>query len=283
LIVDLLFLTENRTKGDFFMQNKLNHLLFLFCFIYSLQVKADREQKLAVGQGIAAPIQMTAVNFANGFTYSNAAVASLKAQPVLTLEGDSGEDSAGNNQTGIGGEFSVGTGNAGIALGYYDQNCDGCDGRVGGIAGLSFSSFALGVGYREEDQYSLGLLINSKGAHRFGLVLDWQAGDVPDSDIQSYGVGYSYQGSGFVLALDASKRTTESTADNDDLIRITPGLEIHAQKWALSVSYDGAINDDSDTFDDDVWFGVGYRGSGFQLSFYHDYVNEWSVALSFLF
>jgi hypothetical protein len=201
----------------------------------------------------------------------------------LTIEGDTGEDSLGNDQNGFGAEFAAGTGQAGIALGYYDRDCEGCDGRAGGIAGLSFSSFSLGVGYREEDHYSLGLLVNQKGKHRFGFVFDSESSDLPDSDIQSYGAGYSYQGNGFVFALDASKRSTDSSTDNDDLIRVTPGLEVHAQKWALSVSYDGAINDDADAFDENIWFGVGYRSSGFQLSFYHDYVNEWSLALSILF
>ena len=242
---------------------------------------AEREQRLAVGQGIAAPLVQTSVNFSNGFTYSNSAVAAKMKSVQLTLEGDFGDDSSGNDQSGLGGELSLGNGQAGIALGYYTNNCDGCDGRAGGIAGVQLSSIAVGVGFREEDNFSAGVLLNSKGAHRFGFTADVLQEDM--ADVFSYGAGYAYYGQGFVFTVDASKQETEVEGDNTDMIRITPGLEVHADKWGLSISYDTAINDNSTPFDNNVWFGVGYKGQNFEIMGYHDYVNEWSVAVSFLF
>src|SRR5690606_36176473 len=127
-------------------------LIYLFFLSIGPNVFAEREQRVNVGQGISAPISRTSVNFSNGFTYSNSAIAALIAKPAFTLQADTG-DHSGNDQTGFGGELSIGTGQAGIALGYYDRDCNGCDGRFGGIAGLAVSTFAFGVGYREDDQY----------------------------------------------------------------------------------------------------------------------------------
>ncbi|MBY0386283.1 hypothetical protein K2X05_14090 [bacterium] len=256
-------------------------IIFCNLFLMSSFVFAEREQRLAVGQGIAAPLAQTSVNFSNGFTYSNSAVAGKMKSAQLTLEGDFGEDGSGNDQSGLGGELSLGNGQAGIGLGYYKNNCDGCDGRVGGIAGLQFSTMAIGVGFREDDQYSAGLLLNPNGSHRFGVTVDMLRSDL--ADVLSYGAGYAFHGQGFVFALDASKQETEVAGDNTDMIRITPGLEVHADKWGLSVSYDTAVNDSATPYDDNVWFGIGYRGQNFEIMGYHDYVNEWSLAVSFLF
>ncbi len=259
-------------------------LLLISAIIFSVpDAFAEREQRVNVGQGISAPISRTSVNFSNGFTYANSAVAASIAKPAFTLQADTGDDSSGNNNTGYGGELSVGTGQAGVALGYYERDCDNCEGRFGGIAGVAVSSFALGLGFREEDQFSAGLLVNQKGRHRFGFTVDMLSSDLPDNDIMSFGGGYSYHGQGFVFALDASKRETESTSDDDGLVLVTPGLEVHADKWGLSVSYDMGVNDGTNPYDDNVWFGVGYRGQNFEISAYHDYVNEWSMALSFIF
>lgn len=256
-------------------------IISCYLFILSSFAFAESDQRLAVGQGIAAPLAQTAVNFSNGFTYSNSAVAAKMKSTILTLEGDFGEDSSGNDQSGLGGEFSLGNGNAGIGLGYYKNDCDGCEGRFGGIAGLQFSSIAVGIGFREEDQFSAGVLFNPKGHHRFGITADVLQSD--QADVLSYGAGYAYSGNGFIFALDASKQETEIEGDDTDMIRITPGLEVHADKWGLSVSYDTAVNDETTPYDDNVWFGVGYRGQNFEIMGYHDYVNEWSLAVSFLF
>lgn len=254
--------------------------LFVILILFARNAFAEREQRVAVGQGVSAPISRTAVNFANGLTYANSAVAANMSKVALTLEGDTGDnDSTGNDDTGFGGEFSVGTGSAGLALGYYTRDCDNCEGRFGAIGGVSVSQWAFGLGYREEDQYSAGLLWNRKGNHRIGLTADWTPSDTTEDDVSSFGAGYSYHGQGFVFALDGSTRSS----DNDDIILVTPGLEVHADKWGLSVSYNVALNDDTDVYDDNVWFGVGYRGQNFEIAAYHDYVNEWSLAVSFIF
>jgi hypothetical protein len=122
LIVGCLLFTENKIKGSSMHMIRWS-FLFLFCWLHGISAWADREQKLAVGQGISAPMSISTVHYANGFTYSNAAVAASLSKPLLTFQGDTGEDSAGNNQNGFGAEFAIGTGEAGVALWYYDREC----------------------------------------------------------------------------------------------------------------------------------------------------------------
>jgi len=243
-----------------------------------------RGQRLAVSQGISSPTVTSPVNFSHGMVYNNAAVASQLQDVYLSLEGDTGEDNAGNDNTGYGGEFGLGTGSAGIALGYYERDCQNCDGRFGGIAGIGGPSIAVGVGFREDDNYSAGILFNRDGKHRFGIAADMYNSDLPDTDVTSYGAGYSYVDNSFTFAVDASRRDPDGPANpGDDVIMVTPGLEVHGQNLALSVSYDIYVNDDTDIYDDDIWFGVGYYGQNWGLSVYHDYVNEWAAALTFWF
>lgn len=246
--------------------------------------KDNKGQKLAVSQGISSPTITSPVNFSHGRTFANSAVASQYQGPQLSLEADTRDDDNGNDDMGYGGEFGLGTGTAGIALGYYTRDCDGCDGRVGGIAGIGGSSIAGGIGFREEDTFSGGLLFNRDGKHRFGITADMFNSDLDNGDLMSYGAGYSYVGSSFVFAVDASKRDSDSPSpNNDDIIMVTPGLEVHSDRFALSVSYDAYLNDDNDTEDNDVWFGLGISGKSWHVAIYHDYVNEWSGALTFWF
>ncbi len=249
---------------------------------------SKRAQKLSVSQGISSPAVTSPVNFAHGFTYNNSAVAAQLRDISLSLEADTSEDDDSQNNysddTGYGAEVGVGTGAAGVALGYYTRDCEDCDGRFGGIAGVSGSAIAFGVGYREDDNYSAGFLFNPKGTHRFGVVADMFNSDLEDADVRSYGVGYSYVGNSFVFALDASKRDTDGpSTPQEDVIMLTPGLEVHSDWLALSVSYDAFVSDDNDIYDDNVWFGVGINGKDWNLAVYHDYVNEWSAALTFWF
>lgn len=255
-----------------------------FVFLFSNIAAANSTPQLAVGQSISSPHAYTSVNFANGFTYANSGVAASFSKPNLTLETDFGDNNDdGDDDLGFGGEFSLGSGTAGLAVGYYDRDCTGCDGRVGAIGGIAFGKMSIGLGFREDDLYSLGILWNASSAHHFGLTLDTFQSDATDADITSFGAGYSYRSQNFILAIDASKRSTQSNADDDDIVQITPGFEIHNNEFALSVSYDNYMNDDSDIYDNDVWFGVGYRTSNLQFSIYHDYVNDWTASLAIQF
>lgn len=238
-------------------------------------------QRLSVGQGISSPAITSPVNYSNGFTTTNAAVASRLSGPQVSIEYDKGDDSAGNDLSGVGAELGYGNGKVGAMLGYYDRDCTGCEGRWGGIVGVDTGSFSFGIGYREEKQYSLGALIGGSGSSRFGLTADFVDLDT-GNDVTGYGVGYSYLGGSWVFALDASKRDQKGAANND-VILVTPGLMIQADWLAVSVSYDLYTNDKNDIFDDQVWFGVGFGGDQAHLAIYHDYVNEWALVGTFGF
>lgn len=237
--------------------------------------------RLSVSQGISSPAITSPVNYSNGFTTDNPAVASQLSGPQVSVEYDKGDDSAGNDVSGVGAELGIGNGQVGAMLGYYDRDCTNCKGRWGGILGIDAGSFSFGVGYREEKNYSLGALIGGSGSHRIGLMADFVDVD-SGQDITSYGVGYSYLGGSWVFAVDASKRD-QKNAPNNDVILVTPGLMIQADWVAVSVSYDIYTNDKNDVYEDQVWFGVGLGGDKAHLAIYHDYVNDWALVGTFWF
>lgn len=236
---------------------------------------------LSVGQGISSPALTSPVNYSKGFTATNASVASRLNGPQVSIEYDKGDDSAGNDSSGVGGELGFGNGKVGAMLGYYDRDCTNCDGRWGGIVGVDTGSFSFGVGYREKKQYSLGALIGGNGSNRFGITADFTDQD-SGNDVTAYGIGYSYLGGSWTFAVDASKRDQKGAASND-VILVTPGLMIQADWLTVSVSYDVYTNDKDDVFDDQVWFGVGIGGDRAHLAIYHDYVNEWALVGTFSF
>lgn len=232
---------------------------------------------LAVGQGISSPALSSPVNYSNGFTTENAAVASQLASPMLSLEYDTG-DNNGSDVSGFGGELGIGNGQMGLIVGTYKRDCDNCENRTGAIAGFNFGAASIGVGYREDNQYSVGALFGVGGPHRVGLTADMTSGSGNDPDLTTYGVGYSYLGNQWIFAVDASKRDLENGGSANDILMITPGLLVQANDWlGLSVSYDLYTNDENDVFDDQLWVGLGLGRDRFNLAIYHDYVNEWSV------
>lgn len=239
------------------------------------------ETTLAVSQGISAPTLTTPINFSHGFVYNNSAIASKYEKAQLSLEYDQNEDS---DDSGAGAELAIGTGRVGLGLGYYKRSCDGCEGKMGAIAGFTAGgTLSMGVGYREDDKYSLGLLYDLGGSHRWGLAADFQDNGDSDQNITSYGLGYAYVGQSFVFALDASKMDHGSSSVNDDAILVTPGILVRADKFALSVSYDYYMEDENEVYEDEAWFGVGYNESSWSLSFYKDYVGDIAVAFALQF
>lgn len=237
--------------------------------------------RIAVSQGISSPATTSPVNYSNGFVTTNPSVASKLSGPQLSLEYDTGEDSSNNDRSGMGVELGYGNGQVGAIAGYYDRDCTNCEGRWGGMIGVGSGSFSFGVGYREENSYSLGLLMGGSGGHRFGATADLVKVD-SGNDVSSVGVGYSYLGNSWIFAVDASKRE-QKRATTNDVILVTPGLLIQANSLSVSVSYDLYTNDENDAFEDQIWFGIGFGSDRFHLSVYHDYVNDWSLVGSLSF
>ena len=257
--------------------------VFNLLFACRSLAKGTEAPFVALGQGIGVPAITSPINYSNGFTYTNAAVARSYDGIQLSLEYDTNDDENDNDSSGSGAEFGIGTGNIGLGVGYYKRDCENCEGTTGAILGFGLSSFSFGIGYHEEDNYSLGFIFNPNGQHRLGLTVDLYQGPNEDDDIQSYGVGYGYIGNDYIFSLDASKRAHELKQDSDEIIKVTPGIELQAQNAALSVSYDTYVNDDNESHEDQVWFGGGFRFSSGSFTLYHDYVHEWSFVLALNF
>lgn len=265
-------------------------IVLLISFSQTSQAKTNDSLFLAVSQGIATPAVTSPINYSHGFTYVNPAVATDYDGVQLSLEYDKTEDESNNNNNnnnnaeGYGIELGVGSGDVGLGIGHYKNDCDNCEGRTGAIAGFSTDSFALGIGYHEENDYSFGMLFGKGQGHRFGLVVDlYDDEDDDDSDVTSYGLGYGYVANNFIFSLDASKKAHKNENSEDDVIMVTPGLLVQSENVALSVSHDTYVNDEAETHDDQVWFGAGFKWDSGSLSVYHEYVREWAVVLAFNF
>lgn len=244
--------------------------------------------KVAVGQGISSPAVTVPVNFRNGFTYQNSAVAASLSGVQLSLEyaTDSEEKNGNPKQSGYGAEVGVGNGKAGLIAGYYKNDCDNCDGRIGAIGGMNFSKVGIGLGFREKDTISGGFLFNPQGQHRVGVTVDTFNKDASGNDYKgmNYGIGYSFDAKNWLFALDASKVDGDAfTSDDKKLIKVTPGFQVKAKFVTLAVSYDMYLNDDNDLKEDQVWGGIGFGNDRVQFAAYYKYVNDYSAALTFWF
>lgn len=250
-------------------------LVTMAAFGFQAEAASRAGQKVAVSQGISSPTITSPVNFSHGLTYNNSAVAAQLQGVHITGEL--------TNNSGFGGEAGLGNGSAGISLGYFKPNCGSCNGRFGGIAGLGGARVAGGIGFREGDIYSAGVLLNPNGLHRFGAALDFQSSPLVSGDLTSYGIGYSYAANAFTFALDASRRDGDGPRTSNGVMMITPGLEVHNDWLALSVSYDLYANDNNGVFDDGIWIGGGINGERWNLALYYDYFSEWSGVATFWF
>ena len=85
------------------------------------------------------------------------------------------------------------------------------------------------------------------------------------------------------FSLDASKRNHEVKQDSDEIIKVTPGIELQTQNAALSVSYYTYVTDENESHEDQVWFGGGFHFNSGSFKLYHDYVHEWSFVLALNF
>jgi hypothetical protein len=143
-------------------------------------------------------------------------------------EGDESTDDLG----GVGAELGVGNGRYGMAVGYYERDCDTCEEAVAGALGALSGGFGFGLRFAEEI-YSTGLLFNPNGEHRVGLVADFNDPNGDDNNITSFGAGYSYVSQGFTFSLDASKSDYENETENDDVVLLSPGLMVRMDIIAL--------------------------------------------------
>lgn len=243
---------------------------------------------IAVSQGISSPNATTPVNWASGFGYENAAAASLLSGVTVSLQYETGKDSANNTNTGSGAELGFGAQNFGIVGGYYKpeypantQN----DGTWGAKLGFNVGGIAVGLGYHDKKTYSAGLLFNATGAHRVGVIYDLHDKDGAIDQWSTFGLGYTYDAKQWMFAVDASKREGDSVVDKD-IIKVTPGFLLNATEHiAASVSYDIYLEDKNDLYKDTdkAWGGIAVHGDMAQIAAYYNYNNDWKAAATFWF
>jgi hypothetical protein len=252
----------------------ISTFLILTVPIYSFARGNSETQSMAISQGISSPDIASSANWKSGFTHQNSAVAGMYNSAQIVGQYDTNEDDDSN---GYGAELSLGNGTVGIGVGVYTRDCDNCDESTAVLLGYDAGSWGVGVGLREDDQYSVGLLFELSGSHHLGITFDTLDSDVSTEDVDSYGLGYSYKGSGFVFSLDASKRADEVTATNDDVIQVSPGVMVEAGSFALGVTYDAYTDDDGDVYEDEAWVALGYTANSWTLNLYKDFIGDWAL------
>ncbi|MCB0407450.1 MAG: hypothetical protein KDD34_04540 [Bdellovibrionales bacterium] len=259
----------------------------VFIFLSGPLYASSIENLLAVSQGISSPSITSNINYSNGYTKENPSGVAYQDAYRLSLQFDTGDNDDNSNTPdvdGTGVEAGVGNGSYGLAVGYYDRDCNGCDSTVAGALGAFFGNFGLGIRF-EEEIYSMGFLINPKGTHRIGLAADLNDPSGNDNNITSYGLGYSYVNPNFTFSVDASKRDYENSSVNDDVILVSPGLSVRVKMIGLTVTHDSYMNEpDNSNLDDETWWGVGVgEGSQWHVAIYNDFVNQWTFVGSLFF
>lgn len=259
---------------------KFCKLIFL---VFSAAIPAfaagEDSNLIAVGQGVSSPTSTSTVNYSNGYNSENPVGVLYQNSTRLSLQYD--QNDSGNSKA-YGVELGVGKKDWGMALGYYKADCSGCEGRV--AADFAGSSGQIGFGIRlSENQYTLGLLFGVTDKHRFGVVLSTDDSGGTGNKINSYGLGYSYVGTDFSFALDASKRQNENSSANNDVILVTPGVSVSTSVFQLSVNDRFTIDNTNKTTTSDLWFGIGFGGKSWHFVGYSDYVKDIALVASFYF
>lgn len=253
----------------------------MLCLSCSLALaKADEANLIAIGQGISSPTSTSTINYSNGFTSENPAGVLYQNNFRLSVQHDRNDDS--DAPTGLGAEFGYGNGTVGAAVGHYKRDCTGCDGDTAGAVAVSVADIGFGIKARK-DIYGVGLLFNTHGNHRVGLMaeLDDTGGD--GNKINSYGLGYSYVGQSFTITIDASQRDYENNTIDNDVTLVTPGIGVRVANTVQISVNDRILFEDGKKIDDDLWFGVGVGGQSWHFVGYSDYVNDLALVLSVFF
>ena len=255
----------------------------MMCFMCSLALaKADDANLVAIGQGISSPSSTSTINYSSGYTSENPVGVLYQNNFRLSVQYDQNDDS--DAPKGLGAEFGYGTGEWGAAIGHYKRDCTGCEGNTAGALAINLSGVGFGVKIRE-DIYGLGLLFNTHGNNRVGLMFEVNDTGGDGNKINSYALGYSYVATNFTITVDASKQDYEnSTAGNNDLVLLTPGVGLRITDTVQVSVNDRIVLDDGKNVDEDLWFGVGLGGGGnWHFAGYSDYVNDLALVLSVYF
>ena len=246
---------------------------------------APLENRLATGQGVAAPSMDTLVNLSRGFTSENAA--GVMYQDGFRVVAQYAKN--GVSDTGFEAGYSGKT--FGIAAGMFKPGCDDCKATNSGILGANVTKdIAIGARYSVVDKtptMGLGLLFNTLGTHRVGINGEQTNPEGELNNTTSYGAGYAYVSKENTIALEVSKRKYENTATEEASGKIMIGSLSYQRRvgdLAASLSYerrmdDDAVEDNPDTF----WMGAGFNSNAIHLGVYVAYHLEMLAVLSGFF
>ncbi len=250
-------------------------LIFFSLFYSVVAFSQNHPNSLAISQGISSPSRNHTALYSNGFILENPVAASYQNGYRFTGSLDGSESSS------VGVEGGLGDNQYGLALGYYSNDCDGCDANLRGSISAIWGKLGIGLGV-QEDLYTLGILINPNGIHRFGIMTEL----VERNSLRSsgYGLGYSFVLPRFTFSLDMSKQNYENSNSYDNPIVMTPGLAVRIDIIAVSLSYDIFIDDPLEVYENQVWFGLGVNPyKNWELAFYSDYIDRWTLQASYFF
>ncbi len=258
-------------------------ILILITF-FSLSAFSAQRNLIAVGQGIVSPSLTNNLIISNGYTSENPTGLAYLNGIRLTGELDVADSSSSSND-GYGAEFGFGNGTMGLAIGYYQADCNTCDEDIYAGFGVLLGD-AVGFGLSaDKELYSTGVIINPTGRFRLGLTAMLYDPDGDNNNVTSFGAGVAYYGEAWNFTVDASKYEAENSLLKVDTVRVTPGLAMHVDAIYLSVNLDTYVNEPTGVeTDNDLWVGLGYgHGDPFNITLYSDYYNEWTLTASMFF
>ena len=140
------------------MQKRSNFLLLSIIFSFpAYSAGKSGSNLLAVSQGISSPAVTSVVNYSSGFTHQNP-VGTIY-QNGVRLSGQYDADSS----DGKGAELGAGNGKYGLALGYYEHDCNSCDEDIAGAVWGSLGKVTLGARFEDGiNTFGAGIaLVNS--------------------------------------------------------------------------------------------------------------------------
>jgi hypothetical protein len=256
----------------------MKFIILLVTFPLACWAVAPEENRLATGQGIAAPNVGTLVNLSRGFTVENPAGVMYQdgfrasAQMAKNLDTDTGVEGGYSGK-----EY-------GFAAGMFKPGCSGCKPTTAGILGMNFAkSAALGLRYQTSNNiptYSAGVLFNPSGTHRFGVNVDYMLPPSPAYSTTSVGAGYAYVSKSWTIALEASKQQFQDpTATTGKIVTASLGVQKRVDSLMASLAYESRMNDTNKPTDL-MWIGAGFDSTDWNLAFYVNYRQEMMAVLS---
>lgn len=251
--------------------------MFLLSFLilcFSLFATPAKENRLAIGQGVASPNVTSLVNVSRGYTPENPAGVLYQGGFIGNIQ------YVRNGDADTGFELGYSSKSWGASAGLYSDGCDACESVVAGAIGFELAkSVWMGLRYEDESLYGLGFMFNPEGHHRGGLVLEYDEIEGPENDIYNIGLGYAYVSNKNTFALEYSLQELENPSATNEIKVLSPSFSRREGKLQISIGYEMRQGDPSDNTDS-FWMGAGFSGKSWHLALYSAYKKEMMLTLS---